>query len=71
VKHRHIEGEAWTLTAIDSAIERGDLEDWREMFRAAREDREVALKIERIALARNDDPGYALARALLKQLQEK
>jgi hypothetical protein len=47
--HRHLEGSAWTLDAIDSALERGELSDWRELFAAVRGDRVIAEKVLRVA----------------------
>ncbi len=47
--HRHLNTTEWTLDAIDSALERGDLPDWRELFAAVRADRAVAEKVLHVA----------------------
>ena len=36
VKHRHINDKTWTVAALDSLLERGDLPDWQELFKALR-----------------------------------
>lgn len=40
--HRHLQGQAWSLMAIESLLERGKLPDWREFGRAVRQDRTLA-----------------------------
>ncbi len=49
MQHRHLNTTEWTLDAIDSALERGDLADWRELFRAVRADRAVAERVLHVA----------------------
>lgn len=45
MKHRHLNTSEWTRAAIDSALEYGDLPDWRELFAAVRESRALALEV--------------------------
>lgn len=47
--HRHINGSEWTLAAIDSVLERGDLPDWRELFDAIRVSRGLGEKVLQVA----------------------
>jgi len=49
MQRRHLDTTDWTLDAIDSVLERGDLPDWRELFRAVRNDRTVAEKVLHVA----------------------
>jgi hypothetical protein len=49
MQHRHLNTRTWTLAAVDSALERGDLPDWRELFAAAQQDRAVARRILQMA----------------------
>jgi hypothetical protein len=65
--HRHLNTDQWTLAAIDSALERGDLPAWRELFAAARKDKMTARKILTIASA-GDSTGGPLARELVLRL---
>lgn len=51
MQHRHINSADWTLAAIDSLLERGDLPDWRDLFALVRADRELALSVLRVARA--------------------
>jgi hypothetical protein len=62
MKHRHLKTADWNLEAIDSALERGDLADWRELFQAAGEDVVLAQKILRIASAHDLGGASVLAR---------
>ncbi len=68
VKHRHLNSTEWTLAAIDSAIEYGDLPDWRELFAAARADADLAGRILRVAKARPVCGRTELAKALVDRL---
>jgi hypothetical protein len=68
MKHRHLETTRWTLAAIDSALERGGLPDWRELFDAARRDRAVAERIFRVAAQPKESHGAPLARELVLSL---
>jgi hypothetical protein len=64
MQHRHLNTQGWSLAAIDSALERGRLADWRELFAAAAEDRRIAEKILRMAAAPGSFSG-PLARELV------
>jgi hypothetical protein len=62
--HRHLNTTEWTLDAIDSALERGDLPDWRELFAAVRMDRSVAEKVLRVAERHDLGGASVIAREL-------
>jgi hypothetical protein len=68
MKHRHLDTAEWSLAAIDSALERGDLADWREMFAAAEEDREIALRLLRVASRPQSGSAGILAKSLVLRL---
>lgn len=64
MEHRHITTSGWTLDAIDSALERGDLPDWRELFAAAKANQQLAQDIITIAEKRDLGGPSVLAREL-------
>jgi len=50
MNHRHLNsGVGWSKAAIDSALERGSLAEWRELFDDAKRDRELAAKVLDVA----------------------
>ena len=65
MEHRHLETETWSAAAIASALERGGLQDWRELFAAVRRQRDVAALVMRVASRSNSDGASILARALV------
>lgn len=67
MQHRHLNTRTWTLAAVDSALERGDLPDWQELFAAAKKDRRVAERILKMAAQPSSASG-PLARALVSSL---
>jgi hypothetical protein len=67
MQHRHINTTDWTREAIDSALERGALEDWRELFQAAKDNRALAQDILAMASFHNEDGTSALVEGLLKK----
>jgi len=71
MRHRHINTAEWTCEAIDSALERGGLEDWKDLFQSAKADRELARNILKMARFHIDDGTYALVEGLLKKIQPK
>lgn len=54
--HRHLNHQDFSLAAIDDVIDRGKIEDWRELRRAALEDRTTMEMVLRICLAHVHDP---------------
>jgi len=69
MEHRHLTTQHWSAAAVDSALERGDLKDWRELFAAVRANAEVAETVLRVA-RRSDLGGAAiLATALAERLR--
>jgi hypothetical protein len=65
MKHRHIETDQWTRAAIDSALEYGDLPDWRELFAAVRQNRELAREVLFVAGSHHIEGASALATELV------
>ncbi|CAN5376509.1 hypothetical protein BH11ARM2_BH11ARM2_02800 [soil metagenome] len=57
----------WSLTAIDSCLERGDLKDWRELFGAARQEDALASRVHARALATEEAGTRNLAIYLLEK----
>lgn len=68
MQHRHLDTTEWTLDAIDSVLERGDLGDWRELFRAVREDVGLARKVLRVVGGHDLAGGGVIARQLVFRL---
>ena len=64
MRHRHLTTTEWALDTIDSALERGDLPDWRELFSAVRADRAVAEKVLRVTEAHDLGGASVTAREL-------
>lgn len=65
MEHRHLKTGDWSLEAIDSALERGNLAEWRELFQAARKDVSLAQNILRVASAHYLGGASELARHLV------
>lgn len=53
------------MAAIDSALERGNLEDWRELFAEARKNKKIAESILKISAKPDPDGASKLARELI------
>jgi hypothetical protein len=56
MEHRHLTHSEWTLAAVDDAIARGRLADWKELRDAAAGQPQVRERILRICAARLADP---------------
>ena len=67
MQHRHINTTEWTKEAIDSALERGNLPDWQDLFRSAKEDSKLAKDILEIAKRHDEDGTFAIAENLIKK----
>lgn len=65
MEHRHLNTARWTLAAIDSALEHGDLPDWRELFREVGRDRELAQRVLAVARGREQDGAAVLAESMV------
>ena len=65
MQHRHLKTTNWTLEAIDSALERGNLDDWRELFSEARKNKAIAEKIMTIAVRHDLGGTSELAKELI------
>ncbi len=63
--HRHLRTTIWTLAAIDSALERGDLKDWRELFAIARRDKKIAASILKVTAKPDKNGASKLAEKLV------
>ena len=66
--HRHLQGQAWSLMAIESLFERGKLPDWQEFGRALRQDSALASATLRVADGPVDEGSAELARTLVFHL---
>ncbi|MBL9166685.1 MAG: hypothetical protein JNN07_03015 [Verrucomicrobiales bacterium] len=69
MEHRHLNTHAWSAAAIDSALERGGLNDWQELFAAVKRDPNLASLVLQVASQRNLDGASILAQALVKRMQ--
>lgn len=56
MRHRHLNHQEYTLAAIDDVIDRGELDDWYDLRRAALQDLTIMAKIRRICEAHVHDP---------------
>ncbi len=70
MQHRHLNTQTWTAAAVDSALERGSLEDWRELFAAVGRNREVAALVLRVASQRKEEGASMLAKALVERISQ-
>ncbi len=69
MEHRHLTTPHWSAAAVDSALERGDLKDWRELFTAVRADSAMAELVLRVARQHGTDGASILATALVERLR--
>lgn len=69
MEHRHLNTSHWTAAAVDSALERGGLQDWRELFSAVRADSALAELVLRVARQHGPDGASILATALVRRLR--
>ncbi len=67
--HRHLNTSSWTTATVDSALERGDLKDWRELFAAVRASPQLADLVLRVARQRDLGGSSMLAIALAERAQ--
>ena len=66
--HRHINTQEWTPMAIESLFDRGQLEDWKELVQAMKDDPKIARNVLRMAQFHEDVGSAALARLLVARL---
>lgn len=66
--HRHLNTREWSAAAVDSALERGDLKDWRELFAIVERNRDVATLVLRVASAHDLGGASTLAKALVERM---
>jgi len=71
MEHRHLNTKAWSAAAVDSALERGDLSDWQELFAAAQRQPDVAEVIRLVASAHDLGGASVLAKALVERLRQE
>jgi len=69
MEHRHLNTSHWSAAAVDSALERGGLADWRELFTAVRADSALAELVLRVARQHAPGGGSILATALVERLR--
>lgn len=65
MQHRHLTTQEWTLMAIESLFDRGQLEDWREFAAALRADAALAERTLHVCDYRKPDGAEGIARALI------
>ena len=71
MKHRHINTSEFDLVTVASIIERGDIEDWCELFASIKSSPKLRDTVLNFAKQpHHDDSGYALIRLLLENLIE-
>lgn len=63
--HRHITATDWSLMAIESLLDRGTLEDWREFARAIKRDPSLPARVRKVCDYRQPDGAERIALALL------
>lgn len=69
MNHRHINTKTWTREAIDSTLERGNLQDWKELFQSAKNDAEIAKSILEMANFHREDGTFALVEGILQKIK--
>lgn len=69
--HRHLATTAWSLMAIESLFDRGNVEDWREFANALRGDQALAERTLRVCAYREPDGAEAIARVLIDRLHPR
>ncbi len=69
MQHRHLTTQHWSAAAVHSALERGGLADWRELFTAVRANAELAELVLRVARQHGPDGASMLATALVERLR--
>jgi hypothetical protein len=69
MEHRHLNTAHWSAAAVDSALERGNLKDWRELFTEVQASDEVAELVLRIAREHPQGGASVLATALALRLR--
>ncbi len=69
MEHRHLNTPHWSAAAIDSALERGGLPEWRELFAAVRADPAVAELVLHVVRQRSLGGASILASALVERLR--
>lgn len=71
MKHRHINTKTWTREAIDSALQRGNLQDWRDLFQSVKNDTAIAKNLLEVANLYREDGTFAFVEGLLQKMQHK
>lgn len=65
MRHRHLTTHEWTLMAIESLLERGQLADWQEFALALSKSERLAADTLRVCEYVEDRRSAALARVLV------
>ena len=65
--HRHLTTSEWTLMALESLMERGQLADWREFARALKGNEQLARDALRVSEYVEDRASASLMRVLVLQ----
>jgi hypothetical protein len=69
MQHRHLDTTEWSAAAIDSVLERGDLPEWKDLFRSVETDRRLAERVLKVAAAHDLGGASILAKLLVEHLQ--
>lgn len=67
MKHRNLTTSDWTLMALESLMERGQLADWREFARALEGNEPLARDALRVSEYVEDRASASLVRVLVSQ----
>ncbi len=65
MRHRHLTTQEWTLMAIESLLERGQLADWREFSKALSNSESLAVDTVRVCEYAEDRRPASLATFLV------
>ena len=65
--HRNLTTSEWTLMALESFMERGQLADWREFARALKGNEQLAREALRVSEYVEDRASASLVRVLVEQ----
>ena len=71
MKHRHIDDEGWSLAALNSLFERGDLPDFKELYQALLLDDSGELEKKLLHVAKHQDAALPLAEHMLFLAKEE
>lgn len=71
MEHRHLTAKGFSAATVDSILERGDIQDWRELFAVVRNNQEIAELVLRVANERDLGGASILAKALVERFRQQ